>query len=239
MMRARERFLRQALHLFYPDACVSCGTLLQYSEEMICSRCLQEFDAFSTVDASTAAVTKVFRAHHPSVSPPVRAAVLYRFHHHDRLQGVLHDMKYLGVYRIAWYFGRAIARYGAGAFSNDLPEMVMPVPLHPLRIAERTYNQSALIAQSLAGELGLPLCSDALIRRVYTSSQTGLTAAERHANLRGAFEVHGSALSGHVLLVDDVMTTGSTIAEAMSALRSSGVDRVSLAIVALAARSRT
>lgn len=104
--------------------------------------------------------------------------------------------------------------------------LLVPVPLHPRRLRERGHNQSALIAEALSESTGLPL-STALIRTRHTRAQTGLGRAERRRNVEGAFEWTGGSLRGTtVVLVDDVCTTGATLAACASACRDAGAAAV-------------
>ena len=143
-------------------------------------------------------------------------------------------MKYEGLFNLGRSFGRQLGEWmltegGAG----DI-ECIVPVPLHPLKKIERSYNQSEKIAEGIAQSLQKPLRRDMLVRKRYTVSQTGLSALEREKNIEGAFQVAKGVVAGHLLLVDDVVTTGATMSAAASALRHGGAERISLAAVALA-----
>lgn len=112
-------------------------------------------------------------------------------------------------------------------------EIMVPVPLHPVRLAERKYNQAALLARELAGELAIPIRFDVLHRVEPTPPQQGLSRAARARNLSAAF--HAADVRGmHVLLIDDVATTGATLAACAGALFDAGVAGVSALVVARA-----
>lgn len=120
-----------------------------------------------------------------------------------------------------------------------LPLLIVPVPLHRLRLRERGYNQALELALPLARALGIPLRHDALIRTRPTPPQTGLDAKARRRNLRGAFEVAPTVeWPAHVVLLDDVMTTGATLREAAKTLHRAGVNRVDVWALARAPTSR-
>ncbi len=126
----------------------------------------------------------------------------------------------------------------AGADPPPRPELVLPVPLHPGRLRSRGYNQALELARPLARALRLPLHRELLRRLRATPAQTGLDAQARRRNLRGAFAVAGTLeLPRHVALVDDVMTTGSTLAECAQTLRRAGVARVDVWALARAPKS--
>jgi ComF family protein len=129
--------------------------------------------------------------------------------------------------RVLWGVPRARALLAADV-------LLIPVPLHARRLRQRGFNQSELIARELARLSGRRLCAGALTRRRDTSAQTGLSAAQRRANVSGAFAVQrGSHVRGHtVVLVDDVYTTGATARACAQALRQAGVKSVRLLTVA-------
>ena len=107
------------------------------------------------------------------------------------------------------------------------PECLLCVPLHLSRLRERGFNQALELARPLSRALGLPLVADMLVRRLPTRAQTGLDAKARRQNLRGAFAVRADAgIPRHVAIVDDVMTTGSTLDACARVLGQAGVDRV-------------
>ena len=154
------------------------------------------------------------------------AADLYR----GRLKTVIHRYKYGGQMHLAGPLGRLLARQIRRcpwpAFSA-----VVPVPLHPRRLSDRGYDQSLLLAQVIGTELDVPL-KVALVRTRSTKSQTRLGSAERWENMQEAFTgVPGTALSGNILLVDDLLTTGATAHYAAEALLNAGASAVYLAVI--------
>jgi ComF family protein len=133
------------------------------------------------------------------------------------------------------------ARVLAMLFTRELqdarPQFIVPMPLHPLRLRERGFNQCAEIARHLAPRVKVPVAPHLLLRRRHTLAQSGLSAAQRRVNVLGAFAVHArQPLPQHVALLDDVMTTGSTLAAAAQALKAAGVQRVDAWILARAIR---
>lgn len=153
-------------------------------------------------------------------------------------RGGLHDLigrlKYQGEERIALYFGDWLAEK-IQKEANPI-DLIIPVPLHPKRLRQRGFNQSARLAQRLAKRLKLdwdPL----LVKRVReTPSQTGLSAEERGRNLKNAFAVgdEGKLEGERVLLVDDVYTTGATLRSCAKLLKSNGVESLAAAVIARA-----
>ncbi|WP_034621611.1 ComF family protein [Desulfovermiculus halophilus] len=128
--------------------------------------------------------------------------------------------------------GRA---YGFHFQDAPSPDCILPVPLHPVRLRERGFNQSLELARGLSRGGVAPLRPDALLRVRQTKAQSGLERKERVANLRGAFRADPAQVGGrHVLVVDDVSTTGTTLAECAQALRRAGAVRVDGLVLAVA-----
>lgn len=108
-----------------------------------------------------------------------------------------------------------------------LPQLILPVPLHGRRLRMRGYNQALELARPLARELGIPCRADILQRLRHTDAQTGFDAIERRRNLRGAFALReGIVLPSHVVVLDDVFTTGATLSECARLLKRAGIARV-------------
>jgi ComF family protein len=127
----------------------------------------------------------------------------------------------------------------ASVDAPSLPALLIPVPLHRTRLRERGYNQALELARPLARALGVPLRHDLLMRPEATPPQTGLDAKARRRNLRGAFAVAaGADLPAHVVLFDDVMTTGATLREAAKVLLQAGAQRVDVWALARAPHRR-
>lgn len=108
---------------------------------------------------------------------------------------------------------------------GDMPELIVPVPMHRVRLRQRGYNQALELARELSKRLGIPLDWRSCRRQRHTVAQTSLQGKERRKNLRGAFALQGK-LPSHVAIVDDVVTTGATVQEFALTLRRAGVETV-------------
>jgi ComF family protein len=155
---------------------------------------------------------------------------------------LIRDLKYRGITPNARVLGvllaQAVQQCGA-----PLPRLLVPVPLHDARLRERGFNQAAALARYAGRMLGVPCAPRAMKRMRDTPSQTSMSMEERHRNVSGAFAVNGVRArrrlleAGHVAVIDDVMTTGSTLKELQTVLFESGVTRVDLWSVARTARA--
>jgi competence protein ComFC len=226
----------ELLHLLFPNVCVICRKGLLAGEKYCCKACMAEFDFFSSPFASEQMLRNTIASRFGEKFHFERGWCHYLFHKESQLQLALHAMKYEGLFNLATTFGRQLGEWMlSGGDTLDI-ECIIPVPLHPLKKIERSYNQSEKIAEGLAEVLQKPVRGNLLQRKRNTRSQTGLNAEARKKNLHGAFEAAPMIPFKHVLLVDDVVTTGATMAAAASALCQGGVERISLAAVALAAK---
>jgi len=134
-------------------------------------------------------------------------------------------------------FAPTLAQHMADVYlakDMDLPDCLLPVPLHTRRLRERGYNQSIELARPLARLTGLPLSFGRVVRCRHTAPQVGNRVDARRRNIRGAFGLKTPLDVSHVLIIDDVVTTGSTVNELAKLLKSSGVSRVGVLSLARA-----
>jgi ComF family protein len=162
------------------------------------------------------------------------ACSFFYFRKGSRYRKLLHMLKYQGREDIGVFLGR---QFGLELKNSELYKpitAIIPVPLHPKRFKERGYNQAEAIGRGLSEAMGVPVATDVLLRNVYTQTQTKKSRMERMQNIAGAFTVNNPEKieSGHVLLVDDVITTGATLETCVQTLTDS-VD-VKVSVVSLA-----
>jgi ComF family protein len=136
----------------------------------------------------------------------------------------IHQFKYNDLRSLAGPLGRLMSEGWVALTPRDLSiDAIVPVPLHPTRQRQRGYNQATLLATEVGAHLQHPVIQDILVRTKATAPQVDLGADERLANVRDAFRCTGNGLFGkHVMLIDDVCTTGSTLESACAALREAG-----------------
>lgn len=220
-------------HLLFPEVCIVCRKPLDPDQRYICAGCISEFAPFPDPQAGGEALLRTVSAHFGASALPSCAWALFPYHSRGALHDAIHALKYDGLFPIGGLFGKklgALIRTSAQAASID---SIVPVPLHPLKRIERTYNQAESIAEGIAGVLGKPISRYCIERCIHTGSQTGLTLQERRKNMEGAFRPGRKPCRGRVLLVDDVLTTGATIVAAATALKECGAGEVAFAVVAI------
>ncbi len=216
------------VHLFYPDLCEGCSNPLVSGEHVLCMGCatLLPETNYHYTDNNETAMRFAGRV------PFVKATSLAYFTEDGLLQHLLHGLKYRGQIQNGKYLGaRLAATLKHGGWLNDI-DIVIPVPLHPSRLHERGYNQSAI----LAAALGKKVDTVSLIRVKKTESQTTKTRAERADNMMGAFLLADTTplLGKHILILDDVLTTGATIEACANVLLGAQNVKISIATIGIA-----
>lgn len=156
------------------------------------------------------------------------------FDKESTLQDVQHALKYKNRPKYGVPLGRLLGKVVSERVNT--PDGVIPIPLHHVRRLERGYNQSTMLARGVAEELGCPCRTDVLARPRPTRSQTGLSREERWKNVQEAFTAEEEAANGSWVVVDDILTTGSTAVAAAQTLADAGADSLSLATLGLARR---
>jgi ComF family protein len=150
------------------------------------------------------------------------------------MREALHAFKFRGRRALAAPLGDLLVEAMGGRLPAGVPALLVPVPLHPRRERERGFNQASLLARRVGRAWRVPVRDDVLVRAVATPSQTELDAAARRANVREAFRLRRADLIAgrHVLLVDDILTTGATLSECARCLREGGAATVGALTVA-------
>lgn len=209
--------------LFFPRKCVVCGKYLSMEEEDVCQACLEELPLTYQWDiVQNAAFERLARRFEVEA-----AAALFFFGSESDYRKILYGIKYGGRKKLAVRMGTLLGEQLARNAEFRRCDAVVPVPLHPLRRWKRGYNQAELIARGIAAALGIPLETTLLRRTRYTRTQTRLHGTAKTLNVKDAFRadpqraatLHAAGIH-HLLLVDDVLTTGSTLASSASPLLS-------------------
>jgi ComF family protein len=210
-----RELLRGLFDLVLPPICGRCGGAVPRGEAF-CRSCERAFP----------------RGEDNEPPPPGLAACVAAVSYEGEILHWIRRFKYprpgiSGLDPAATSAARSFIREAAARVPGPPPQLLVPVPLHPRRLRSRGFNPAALLARAIARELGVPLDPAALLRVRDTESQTGLDRAARRRNVRGAFRAHRRlSAPPRVWLVDDVVTTGSTVAEAARVLRRAGAREV-------------
>jgi ComF family protein len=218
--------------LLFPKLCVVCGDRLIEQEQHICLRCLHHIPRTNFHKHPDNPVSQLFYGR----VPIEYATSFYYFSKGSKYQALLHHLKYKGMKELGEEVGKhfGIDLLQSAEFSSV--DLICPVPLHPKKEKKRGYNQSSWIARGMATQMQKELCENNLRRVTPTETQTRKGRFERWQNVEGIFELTDpAAFSGkHILLVDDVVTTGSTLEACAQAILSKTNARVSIATLATA-----
>jgi len=215
-------------NLLFPQVCVACGDALQKNEEYICLKCLYHLPKTNFHNISENEMEQRFWGK----APIERATAFFHFNKESSVQKILHQLKYKGNKEIGELFGKQL---GIELNYQDV-DVIVPVPLHAKKLRKRGYNQSEWIAKGIAQKWNKPLDVDNLYRAIENPTQTKKGLYERWENVNDIFKLKNSAAfqNKHVLLVDDVMTTGATIEACAKAILQSENAKVSVVTLAIA-----
>ena len=196
----------------------------------MCTGCMYEFPLTRFHDLTDNFVAELFWGR-----VPVKYCTSYFYYLKDsKYQNIIHQLKYNGRQDIGFEFGKI---FGSELMKTSLssPDIIVPVPLHLKKLRKRGFNQSEIIARGMADSMGKKIITDALERIRYTESQTNRSRYERWENVEGIFRLRKPQLleGKHILLVDDVVTTGSTLEACASEILKIQGTTVSVATLAV------
>ncbi|WP_426489864.1 ComF family protein [Hymenobacter sp. 102] len=228
--------LTDFVSLLFPQVCLACQEPLARGEDHLCTICRTElpYTDYHRLPAEQNPLARRFWG-----KLPVRYTLSYlRFQKHGRVQHLLHQLKYRGQQAVGRVLGRWYGRELLDAGLHAAFDLIIPVPLHARKLAQRGYNQADSFAEGLAAGLNSRCATDALRRVAYTKSQTRKNRLERWQNVETVFEVAKPDLvyGQHILVVDDVLTTGATLEACCAVLLAAGAREVSVATIATADR---
>lgn len=233
-MFALKRYTNDLINLLFPELCNGCGKLLYHGEKDICTKCLYDlpYTDFHLYEDNPVAKQLWGRL-------PVNAAMaMLYFKKGAKVQNLIHGLKYDGKTEIGIPLGKLLAnKLSKSEFYTDV-DLIVPVPLHQKKLRTRGYNQSEYIATGLAEELEVSLSTKHLLRNKATESQTKKARYTRYENMQDVFSVNEKKAhelaDKHILLVDDVVTTGATLEACGNTLLKHGIKKLSIAAIAFA-----
>ena len=197
------------LHLVFPHVCEGCGSDVVDDHELLCLKCLGSLPKTGFQFHSSNIVEKMFWGR-----LPVReASAQYYFTKDSMMQHLMHQLKYKGNKELGIYLGKlmGLSLEQTNRFSNI--DALIPLPLFPSKEKKRGYNQAAVLCYGISEIIGVPVLENVVIRTSHTETQTRKNRVARWQNMEGRFLLHEPSKleNKHVLLVDDVITTGASL----------------------------
>lgn len=232
LFRCTGRLLRDLWHILMPHACMICGRRLTSGEEVICATCLMTLPRTQIRGRAGNGLERLFWGR-----IPIRRASAYMYYiPRSQSHEVFIRLKYRRQPRVGIFFGRVMAQDLLDTGFFDGIDMMVPVPLSRQRQRQRGYNQSTQIARGIRQLTGIPIREDIVVRSRDNESQTRLSSHERRTNVEGIFTLTApeAAAHRHILLIDDILTTGSTLLSCAECLAKAEDVRISVLTMGMA-----
>ena len=216
--------------LYFPKNCPACGRPLRLFGANICGRCSQNLPETHFFEAPGNPIEKIFYGRLPIHA----GAAAWYFHKNSALQALLFQLKYKSNEDVGLFIGKQMGALLAASERFATIDALVPVPLHPQALSKRGFNQAALICEGIGQVWHKPVLRSAITRTKHTNTQTKQSRAVRWENMENAFSIkeHTSITGKHLLLIDDVITTGATIEACGKTLLSVKDVKVSVAAAA-------
>lgn len=224
--------LNDFISLIFPQVCASCGNSLYKNEQTLCTYCVYHLPKTNFHLNNDNPVAKIFWGRVDILS----AGAFYGFNKGGRVQHIIHQLKYKGRKEVGFAVGKLYGYELKMCDSFKSVDTIIPVPLHPKKIKKRGYNQSEAFAEGLAASMEVPANVKTLFRAYESETQTKKSRFSRWQNVESIFQLKDiKSLEGkHVLLVDDVVTTGATLEACAQTLQQIPGIKISVATIAYA-----
>lgn len=224
-------FLFDFIATIFPRVCVCCQNVLIEKESFLCLPCSQNMPHTHFALYKDNPVEKLFW----NKTPIDEATAAFFFTKKSMIQKMVHDFKYNNKPTLAYYLGRMLGELilQSNRFKNI--DLIIPVPLHPIKKRQRGYNQASKIAQGVSFIIGIPMENKILNRTQYAHTQTRSTLYDRWTNVKQLFDIkYPEILTGrHILLIDDVITSGATLEACAKVTLAVNQTKVSVATLAI------
>ncbi len=207
LIKSAGKFTGDFISLFYPRTCATCGAILPGNNQVLCTWCMHSLPETGFYGSTGNPVEELFYGR----VPVLHATALLFFDKGSKYRRLLYELKYNGRKEIGKFLGNLIgSRLKESDF--ELPDIIIPVPLHKAKFRRRGFNQSTVIAKGISDILNIPVTENVLFRKIFTTTQTRKGRYERWQNVEDIFEtkILESVKNKHILLIDDIVTTGAT-----------------------------
>jgi ComF family protein len=229
-MQAAKNIVNSFSHLFFPHVCAGCGSDVINHSQLLCLDCLHDLPFTNFESFPKNPIEKIFWGRINVVS----AASLLYFTKNSSLQNIMHQFKYKGKKEIGFYFGKMMGNVLTESKRFENIDAIIPLPLFISKEKRRGYNQATILCEGISDSMNVEVLKDVVIRSVETETQTKKSRIDRWLNIDGKFELRNekTLFNKHVLLVDDIITTGATL-EACAAVMNN-INGIQISIATLA-----
>ncbi len=209
MIKTLNTYTKDLLHLFFPHYCTGCGSDVVEDGQMLCLQCVAKLPETNFFQVQNNPVEKTFFGRLKLES----AGAAFYFTKDSLVQNLVTELKYHGNKEIGSYLGKLTALEMQKTDRFNSVDCLIPLPLNEKKLFRRGYNQAAVIAEGMASVLNIPVIDKVVKRKLFTETQTKKDRISRWQSMQDVFEVTDSAIleNKHVLLVDDIVTTGATL----------------------------
>ncbi|MEO6187235.1 MAG: ComF family protein [Ginsengibacter sp.] len=231
-MKITSQIFSPLIHFFYPHNCLGCGSDIVATKDFLCLDCINDLPHTGFASESTNPVEKKFWGRIPLIAGMSE----FYFSKNSIIQNLIHEMKYKRNKSVGVYLGNLMGKslQQSNRFSDV--DVIVPLPLFPEKEFRRGYNQAAILCQGIVEVFSKPVLSKNVVRVIHTETQTKKGRIERWENVEKSFGVRDdTGLGGnHILLVDDVITTGATMEACAAEILKVEGTRLSVAALAFA-----
>jgi len=234
MIAQLKNIVSSTLHLFYPHICTGCGSDLLEKDSLLCLKCIHNLPHTGFADLPNNPVEKYFWGRIPITA----AYSQFYFSKEFLIQHLIHQLKYKDDTEIGFYLGEIMGKTLLESSRFSSVDALVPLPLYADKEHKRGYNQAAVICNGMSVTMNVPVLNGAVIRQHATETQTRKHRTERWENVKQSFKVvKEKELAGkHLLLVDDVVTTGATLEACANVILNATDAKLSIATLAYAAK---
>lgn len=234
MIAQLKNIVSSTLHLFYPHVCTGCGSDLLREDNLLCLKCIHDLPQTNFAPHANNPIEKYFWGRIPVMA----AYSQFYFSKEFLIQHLIHQLKYKGDKKIGFYLGEVMGKTLLSSNRFNTIDALIPLPLYTAKEHKRGYNQATVICNGMSSVMNIPVLSGAVVRQHATETQTRKHRTERWENVKSSFKVaKPNELSGkHLLLVDDVVTTGATLEACGSVILELQNVKLSIATLAYAAK---
>ncbi len=232
MITKIKELLGDMFYTIFPDLCIACINQPKTRNGSFCVNCLHQMPYTDHFIIKDNTVTKHFKGR----VPLVHGAALLSFRNQGNIRNMLHGLKYKGRRETGNILGEIAGEKLLASILFGRPDIIIPIPIHDKKKLIRGYNQSSVFGQGVSTTSGIKMYEKTLIKYTETSSQTGKSRTDRVKNVSSTFEIKSPEviIGKHVLVVDDVVTTGATLEACCLLLLKAGAIKISILTIAAA-----